>query len=47
MDEYESSGPNGFAETRRRENVILDMARAPGFTSARLREALKQSEEIH
>jgi 16S rRNA C967 or C1407 C5-methylase (RsmB/RsmF family) len=31
----------------RREKVILDMARAPGFTSAHMRAALKQSGEIH
>ena len=31
----------------RREKVILDMARAPGFTSARMREALQRSGEIH
>jgi regulator of RNase E activity RraA len=31
----------------RREKVILDMARAPGFTGARMREALKAAGEIH
>jgi len=31
----------------RREKVILDMARAPGFSSAKMREALKRSGEIH
>ncbi|MBU6498931.1 MAG: RraA family protein [Rhodospirillales bacterium] len=31
----------------RRERVILDMATAPGFNSARMRAALKQSGEIH
>jgi regulator of RNase E activity RraA len=31
----------------RREKVILDRARAPGFTSATLREALRRSDEIH
>jgi hypothetical protein len=31
----------------RREKVILDMARAPGFTSAHMRAALRQSGEIH
>ncbi len=31
----------------RREKVILDMARAPGFTAAKMREALRQSGEIH
>ena len=31
----------------RREKVILDMARSPGFTSADMRKALRQSGEIH
>ncbi|MCW3473779.1 RraA family protein [Limobrevibacterium gyesilva] len=31
----------------RREKVILDMAKAGGFTSAKMREALKKSGEIH
>jgi hypothetical protein len=31
----------------RREKVILDMARAPGFSAAKMRQALKQSGEIH
>jgi len=31
----------------RREKVILDICRAPGFTHAKLREALKRSGEIH
>jgi hypothetical protein len=31
----------------RREKVILDICRAPGFTPAKLREALKRSGEIH
>ena len=31
----------------RREKVILDMARAPGFTGAKMRAALKQAGEIH
>ena len=31
----------------RREKVILDMARAPGFNAAKMREALKKSGEIH
>jgi regulator of RNase E activity RraA len=31
----------------RREKVILDLARAPGFTSAKMREALRQAGEIH
>jgi hypothetical protein len=31
----------------RREKVILDMAKAPGFTAAKMRAALKASGEIH
>lgn len=31
----------------RREKVILDIARTPGFTSARMREALRKAGEIH
>jgi regulator of RNase E activity RraA len=31
----------------RREKVILDMAKAPGFSSAKMREALRQAGEIH
>ena len=31
----------------RKEAVILDLARAPGFTIAKLAEALKKQEEIH
>ena len=31
----------------RREAVILDVCRAPGFTPAKLRDALKRSGEIH
>jgi len=31
----------------RREKVILDMARAPGFNAAKMSEALKKSGEIH
>lgn len=31
----------------RRERVILDMARSPGFTAARMREALRGAGEIH
>src|SRR5271168_2396400 len=31
----------------RREKVILDMARAPGFSSAKMREALKRAGESH
>ena len=39
--------PEAIALIGRREKAILDMARAPGFTSARMREALKRSSEIH
>lgn len=31
----------------RREKVILDMAKAPGFTAAKMRAALKEAGEIH
>ena len=31
----------------RKEAVILEMARAPGFNVAKLREALKKQDEIH
>jgi len=31
----------------RREKVIIDMARSPGFTGAQMRETLKRSGEIH
>ncbi len=31
----------------RREKVILDMARSPGFSSAKMRDALRQAGEIH
>jgi regulator of RNase E activity RraA len=31
----------------RKEAVILDMARAPGFNVAKLREALAKQDEIH
>jgi regulator of RNase E activity RraA len=31
----------------RREKVILDMARAPGFSAAKMREALRAAGEIH
>jgi regulator of RNase E activity RraA len=39
--------PDAIDLCTRREKVILDMARAPGFTSAKMRQALKQSGEIH
>jgi regulator of RNase E activity RraA len=39
--------PEAIALVARREKAILDMARAPGFTAAKMREALKRSGEIH
>ena len=39
--------PEAIALIGRREKAILDMARTPGFTSARMREALKRASEIH
>jgi hypothetical protein len=39
--------PDAIQLVVRREKVILDAARAPGFTSARMREALKHAGEIH
>jgi regulator of RNase E activity RraA len=39
--------PEAIALIARREQAILDIARAPGFTSAKMREALKRSSEIH
>jgi regulator of RNase E activity RraA len=39
--------PEAIALVTRREKAILDIARAPGFTSAKMREALKRSSEIH
>jgi len=39
--------PDAIDLLTRREKVILDMARAPGFNAARMREALRQSGEIH
>lgn len=39
--------PDAIALVSRREKVILDMARAPGFTSLHMREALSQAQEIH
>src|SRR5438445_662435 len=35
--------PEAIDLVSRREKVILDMARAPGFTSARMRDALKRA----
>ncbi|MDQ0469360.1 RraA family protein [Labrys wisconsinensis] len=39
--------PEAIDLVSRREKVILDRARAPGFTSADMREALKRAGEIH
>jgi regulator of RNase E activity RraA len=39
--------PDAIELVARREKAILDIARAPGFTSAKMREALKRSAEIH
>ena len=39
--------PEAIDLVARREKVILDLARAPGFTSATMREALKRAGEIH
>jgi regulator of RNase E activity RraA len=39
--------PEAIDLVSRREKVILDMARAPGFTSEHMREALSRSQEIH
>jgi regulator of RNase E activity RraA len=39
--------PKAIDLLTRREKVILDRARAPGFTSRDMREALSQSREIH
>lgn len=39
--------PEAIDLVSRREKVILDMARSPGFTSKHMREALKRSGEIH
>jgi len=39
--------PDAIALIGRREKAILDMARAPGFTSAKMREALRRAGEIH
>ena len=38
--------PDAIDLISRREKVILDMARAEGFTSAKMRDALKRA-EIH
>ena len=39
--------PEAITRVARREQVILDAARTPGFTSARMRDALKRAGEIH
>ncbi len=39
--------PEAIDLVARREKVILDMARAPGFTSAHMREALSRVQDIH
>ncbi|HET9019691.1 MAG TPA: RraA family protein [Acetobacteraceae bacterium] len=39
--------PEAIALITRREKAILDMARAPGFSAAKMREALKRAGEIH
>jgi regulator of RNase E activity RraA len=39
--------PDAIDLISRREKVILDMAKAPGFSAAAMREALKKAGEIH
>jgi regulator of RNase E activity RraA len=39
--------PEAIDLVARRETVILEMARSPGFTSAKMREALRKAGEIH
>jgi regulator of RNase E activity RraA len=39
--------PDAVDLITRREKVILEMARAEGFTSAKMRDALRRSGEIH
>jgi regulator of RNase E activity RraA len=39
--------PDAIDLVTRREKIILDMARAPGFTSAHMREALSRVQDIH
>jgi regulator of RNase E activity RraA len=39
--------PGAIDLISRREKVILDLARSPGFNGAMMREALRQSGEIH
>ena len=39
--------PDAIDLVTRREKVILEMAKAPGFTSAQMRQALKRAADIH
>lgn len=39
--------PSAIETIARRERLILDMAREPGFNSAKMRETLKRANEIH
>jgi regulator of RNase E activity RraA len=39
--------PDAIDLVSRREKVILDMAKSPGFTAQKMAEALKKSGEIH
>lgn len=39
--------PDAIALVARREKVILDVCAAPGFTAAKLRDAVRRSGEIH
>ncbi len=39
--------PEAVALIARREKAILDLARAPGFSAAKMREALRLAREIH
>ena len=39
--------PEAIALIARREKAIVDMARAPGFTAAKMRDALRRAGEIH
>ena len=44
---YAEKIPDACGLLERKEAVILDMARAPGFKFEDLKEALKKQEEIH
>ena len=46
-DEAVTKLPAAIDLVSRREKVILDIARAPEFTSAHMRDALKRAGEIH